>query len=199
MLDNRNVARVARSPAVRLQWVALFLFMNRFARRILQFPVAIVMAIYYTLTAITGPIVRPIARALAKLHILSALRSAIERLGPYPSLVSLAVPVIIIEPLKIGALAILASGRLLLGTLALVISHGLSLIIIEHLFDVVKPKLLQLHWFAVSWEWFISLRDPLLAWLHSTWAWSIMLRIKNWLRAAIARVLLFKAKRIGHK
>ena len=117
---------------------------NRLLRHIIQFPVAIVMATYYVLTAIVGPIVRPIARALAKLHILQALHSAVEKLGPYSSLVVLAVPVIIIEPLKIGALAILASGRVLLGTVALVISHGLSLIIIEKLFAVVKPTLLTL-------------------------------------------------------
>ena len=61
------------------------------ARRVLQFPVALVMAAYYTLTAIVNPIVRPIARALAKLRLLVTLRSAIERLGPYASLVLLAV------------------------------------------------------------------------------------------------------------
>ena len=168
--------------------MASSILMTKLLRRVLQFLVAIVMATYYMLTAITGPIVRPIARALLSLHILSTLRATVERFGPYPSLLVLAVPVIIIEPLKIGALAILASGHFVLGTAAMLISHGLSLLIIERLFEVVKPKLLQLHWFAVLWEWFTLLRDPLLEWFHSTWAWSIMLRVRDWCRAAIARI-----------
>ena len=98
------------------------------------------------------------------------------------------IPVIIIEPLKIGALAILASGQLLLGTVALVISHGLSLILIEKLFAVVKPKLLMLPWFATIWGWFTDLRDRLLAWLRSTWAWSLVVRVRDEARAIVGRV-----------
>ena len=162
--------------------------MKNVARRILQFPIAIVMAAYYTLTAIVGPVVRPIGRALAKLRVAQALRSAIERLGPYWSLVLLVVPIIIIEPLKIGALAILASGRVVLGTAALVISHGLSLIIIERLFAVVKPKLLTLRWFAAGWGWFTALRDRMLDWLQATWAWTIVIRMRDTVLAAIARI-----------
>lgn len=163
--------------------------MAMFWRHVLQFPVAIVMAAYYALTAVIEPIVTPIARMLARLRVLAKLRAAIERLGPYPSLILLAVPVIVIEPLKIGALAILASGRIVLGTVSLVISHGLSLILIERLFEVVKPKLLMLPWFAKVWGWFTDLRDQLLTWIRSTWAWSLVIRVRNEARAIVARVI----------
>ncbi|MDB5631055.1 MAG: hypothetical protein JWQ51_3395, partial [Tardiphaga sp.] len=46
----------------------------------------------------------------------------------------------------------LASGRIVICTVALLISHGLSLIIIEKLVAVVKPKLLALRWFAAIWN-----------------------------------------------
>lgn len=157
--------------------------------RLLQFPVATIIGAYYLLTAAVRPIARPISRGLAKLKILAPVREAIERLGPYPSLLLLLVPIVIIEPLKLGSLMVLGSGRVVLGTAALLVSHGLSLIIVEKLFELVKPKLLQLPWFAVLWIWFEAIRDRLLTWLHSTWAWSVILRVRYASRLATARFL----------
>lgn len=164
--------------------------MSTLWRRGIQSPVAAVMAAYYLLTAIVSPIIKPIVRGLVKLRLIQTLRERIDRLGPYPSLLLLAVPVVVIEPLKIGALAILGSGRIVLGTISLIASHGLSLIIIERLFEAVKPKLLTMRWFAVTWGWFADLRDQILAWLHSTWAWSIVLRVRDTARAAAAKIVM---------
>ena len=171
--------------------------MNKLLQRAFQFPVAIVMAAYYLLTTIVRPIIKPIMRSLARLRMLQILRVGIENLGPYPSLILLLVPVLIVEPLKIVALAIIDAGRPGLGIVVLLVAQGLSLLVVERLFEVVKPKVLTLRWFAVSWAWFTSLRDRLLAWYRSTWAWSTMLRIKNWSRAAIASLLSRKVETKG--
>ena len=162
--------------------------MSRFWRRAMQIPAAALMAVYYLLTALVSPIVKPIVRSLLRMKLLQTLRVRIERWGPYPSLILLAVPIITIEPLKIGALGILASGRFVLGIAALIVSHGLSLLIIERLFEVVKPKLLTLGWFAIIWGWFVTVRDEILAWLYSTWAWSIVQRVRDAARAAAVKI-----------
>jgi hypothetical protein len=44
-----------------------------------------------------------------------------------------------------------------------------SLFITERLFAVLKPKLLELPWFALAWGWFVSVRDKLVYWLRQTW------------------------------
>jgi hypothetical protein len=40
----------------------------------------------------------------------------------------------------------------------IVIAYAASLLLIERLFMIVKPKLLTLPWFARLWDWFIALR-----------------------------------------
>ena len=163
--------------------------MTKPLRRIFQFPVALIMATYYLLTAIVRPIIRPIVRLLAELRIFKTLRQAIEKLGPYPSLILLALPVVIVEPPKVVALAIMQSGHILVGIAVLLVSEALSLLVVERLFEVVKPKLLELHWFAVVWGWFTLLRDQLLTWFHATWAWPIVLRVRDWARSVARRCL----------
>jgi hypothetical protein len=95
----------------------------------------------------------------------SRLRRAIERLGPHTSLCLLAVPLAIVEPLKLLALVIVGSGHWITGTAAIVSAYALSLLVIERLFLIVKPKLLTLSWFAACWEWFVATRGAILGWI----------------------------------
>jgi hypothetical protein len=90
------------------------------------------------------------------------LRHFIEGLGPYQSLVLLAVPVSLVEPLKLIGVAIVGAGHWITGTLAVVCAYAASLFLVERLFAIVKPKLLTLPWFAVLWNWVIVMRDRVL-------------------------------------
>jgi hypothetical protein len=40
----------------------------------------------------------------------------------------------------------------------IVAAYAASLLLIERLFMIVKPKLLSLPWFARLWDWFVALR-----------------------------------------
>ena len=93
------------------------------------------------------------------------VRRYIERLGPRPSLFLLAVPLAIIEPLKLVAVLIFGSGHWLTGTLVMLGSYAAGLFFVERLFKVVKPKLLTLPWFALTWTWFVAVRDKAYRWL----------------------------------
>jgi hypothetical protein len=90
------------------------------------------------------------------------LRKAIEKLGPYQSLAVLAVPVCIVEPAKLAALAIAGEGHWLTGTVVILAAYAASLLCVERLFTIVKPKLLKLGWFARSWSWVIAIGDKLM-------------------------------------
>jgi hypothetical protein len=89
------------------------------------------------------------------------LRHFIERLGPYQSLVLLAVPTALIEPLKLAALAVAGEGHWIAGTGMVVAAYAGSLLVVERLFRIVRPKLLTLPWFARIWVRFGSLRRKL--------------------------------------
>jgi hypothetical protein len=98
----------------------------------------------------------------------SAVRR-LERLGSYQSLVILAIPLAIVEPLKLVALFVVGEGHFIAGILVMVCAYAGSLFITERLFVVLKPKLLTLRWFAFTWRWFVTVRDNLAYWLRRTW------------------------------
>ncbi|MBV9460853.1 MAG: hypothetical protein JO141_25570 [Bradyrhizobium sp.] len=91
------------------------------------------------------------------------LRRSIERLGPYQSLLLLAVPISVVEPLKLIAVAVAGDGHWITGTVMIVAAYAASLVFVERLFAIVKPKLLKLRWFARLWCKFITLRYALAA------------------------------------
>jgi hypothetical protein len=82
-------------------------------------------------------------------------------LGPYQSLSALAVPLLIVEPLKLLALFIIGAGHWLLGGGLLAGMYAASLLVVDRIFGVVKPKLLVLNWFATIWALWIRLRGRL--------------------------------------
>ncbi len=93
------------------------------------------------------------------------VRRAIERLSPYASLCLVAVPLAIVEPLKLVAVVVAGGGHWITGTVTIMCAYALSLLLVERLFLIVKPKLLTLRWFAVLWNWFVAVRGTVLGWL----------------------------------
>lgn len=99
--------------------------------------------------------------------VLPTVRRAIEKLGPYQSLALLAVPVGIAEPMKLAAVAIAGDGHWFIGTAVVIVAYGTSILLVERLFLIVKPKLLKLRWFARVWSWIIVIRYRLMRPLRS--------------------------------
>ena len=93
------------------------------------------------------------------------LRRYVEKLSPYQSLALLVIPTSLVEPLKIFAVAIAGAGHWVAGTVTIACAYSVSLLLVERLFEIVKPKLLTLPWFARLWNWFIVRRDLALGWL----------------------------------
>lgn len=92
-----------------------------------------------------------------------SIRKSIERLGPYPSLFLLAVPAVTVEPLKLVAIAVAGKGHWIGGTAMIVACYAVSLLVVERLFLIVKPKLLTIPWFARIWRRFTWVRTACLA------------------------------------
>jgi hypothetical protein len=96
----------------------------------------------------------------------SRLRRWIEGLGPYQSLLLLAVPTSLVEPLKLVGVAIAGAGHWITGIVAIVCAYAASLLLVERLFRIVKPKLLTLPWFARLWNGLLAVRRHVLAWFR---------------------------------
>jgi hypothetical protein len=94
---------------------------------------------------------------------LASLRRRIQKLTPYFSLLLLAVPVLLVEPVKFVAVFVAAKGHWLAATGMIICAYAVSLVLVERLFRAVKPKLLMLNWFAKLWVRYTTLRDKVVA------------------------------------
>lgn len=90
------------------------------------------------------------------------LRRWIGSLGPYQSLALLAVPACVVEPMKLAALAVAGEGHWYTGIAMVIGAYATSLLLVERLFVIVKPRLLRLRWFARFWAFVVIRRYRLM-------------------------------------
>jgi hypothetical protein len=62
---------------------------------------------------------------------LRRLRRQIERLPPYPALMILAVPLAVVEPLKLATIFIASEGHWITGGLVMLLAYAVSLFVTE--------------------------------------------------------------------
>jgi hypothetical protein len=96
---------------------------------------------------------------------LGRLRRQIARLPPYPALLILIAPLAVVEPLKLATIFIAGEGHWITSGFVLLFAYAVSLFVTHWLFEIVKPGLLTLPWFAQAWTWFVSARDKTRHWM----------------------------------
>jgi hypothetical protein len=155
----------------------------RIARAVGRFLVGILVVGYSILDTLLFPVFRPLIRWLSGVRLFEAIGALIVRLPPYVVLLILAVPFVVLEPLKVFALYWFALGHLIQGGALLIVAHGLSILTLERLYHAGKPQLMQIGWFARIMGWLGGLRDRALEIARSTAAWQWSARVAADLRA----------------
>jgi hypothetical protein len=111
----------------------------------------------------------PIARRVRReMTLLARIRRHIQKLSPYQSLLLLMVPVALVEPFKIVALFVAGKGHWFSGTAMICMAYAVSLLVIERLFRIVRPKLVMMSWFATIWDFATKLRRGVISALFSS-------------------------------
>ena len=129
-----------------------------------------------------APIVRFVVTRIPWAAFKARIAASIEGLPPYPTLLVFLVPVLLLLPLKFLALWMLAHEHWLgaLGVLAFAKMMGLG--VTAFIFDLTRPKLLELPWFR-------RLYDRVIVWL--AWAHGLIdpikRRLRMWLRVFAPR------------
>lgn len=118
--------------------------------RVLSWPAAILILIYFLFEDLFLSWLRPLFRFLGRLAPFAALGRLLQRLPPYAALFVIAVPFIGIEPVKVFSLFWIGIGHFVSGTILLVLSYVVSLFIVERLFHVMRRQLMTIAWFAWS-------------------------------------------------
>ncbi|MDF3811611.1 hypothetical protein [Rhodopseudomonas sp. BAL398] len=130
-------------------------------RRLLQ-PLWFILAVAFLIEAWFWDHLEPVvARIVAQIplrQLKSWLTLRIERLSPRLALTVFLVPLLPLYPLKLFALALLARGQMIGGLAIFGFAQIVGLGVIAFIFDVTKPKLLQLRWFAATYRFIIRMR-----------------------------------------
>lgn len=161
--------------------------LSGWARSAVSAPIAAAVLTYRALDRLLGPLVRPVLRGLGRLALLQRLGRAIAEAPPYVVLALLAVPFLLIEPLKALSLYWMAVGHPWEGGAALAACHLLSILTSERVLHLGKPKLMTIPWFATGYIFVADVRDRALAWLHGSRAWRLGVAAADRARAVARR------------
>ena len=83
------------------------------------------------------------------------VRRVIDALPPWATLVVFAVPLAVVEPMKLVAVYFLTHGHFVLGVLGFIALKFIAFALIAFMFELCRDKLLQLKWFVKVYEWIV--------------------------------------------
>ena len=136
-------------------------------KRILK-PIAYVAAaIYFVVDVVFVGLALPISRWFAAKFPLPRVRAWIRSLPPYPCLALFSVPVILLEPVKMIAAYMAATGQFIWAAVTFVVGELLKLVLVERLFELTKNKLMKIPPFAWAYRHYARAK----AWMMQTEAW----------------------------
>ncbi len=117
---------------------------------------------------------RPLSDLLGRLAAfapVAAFERLLARLPPYAALVALALPASLALPLKLLAIWLLANEHFVSAALLFVGAKIAATALVARIFLLVKPQLMQIGWFARTYNWFVPWKDALYAKIRASWAW----------------------------
>ena len=130
-------------------------------RRLLQ-PLWVLLAIVFLIEAWLWDHLEPVvARVVAAIPLRAFkqwLAERVDTLSPAMTLIVFIVPVIPLFPLKLFGLWLLANEYWLSAVLILLFAKFLGLGVAAFVFDVTRPKLLQMAWFQKLYDWMMAMR-----------------------------------------
>jgi hypothetical protein len=152
-------------------------------------PLLILLAIVFLIEAWLwrrlGPIVEWIVAWLPLRAVKARLAGIIRKLPPAATLIVFVVPVVTLFPLKVLGLWLLAHKYWIAASGVLVFAKLVGVAVTAFVFEVTRPKLLQLRWF----RW---LYEHVLMWLD--WAHRLVAPIRRRIRRLLR---IFRAKQTG--
>lgn len=165
---------------------------RRALRRVATPPILVAAAAVLLFEEFFWRAVASAAAALARTRAVAAAERWAMGLGPYPTLLLFAVPMVALEPVKILALYLIGTGRVVAGTAALAGAHALSTLLAVRLYAISLPKLLSIPWFAWAHGAFLGARARLYAYLRGLPGWRAaamaVRRAREGVRAAARRL-----------
>jgi hypothetical protein len=125
-------------------------------------PLWVLLAVIFLIEAWLWDHLEPIVeRVVARIPLRAFkhwIAEKIASLSPALTLIVFVVPVVLLFPLKLVGLWLLANEYWISAVTMMVFAKFLGLGVTAFVFDVTRPKLLQMQWFAKLYEWVLALR-----------------------------------------
>ena len=114
-----------------------------------------------------------------------AIEKHITTLPPRWAFFTFLLPSLILVPAKLIGLHAIASGHIFLGSSVFVLAKLLGMALFSRIFNLTRPALMQLAWFARLYEFVMRYRNRIHAYLDN---WAAYQRIKLRVRVAADRI-----------
>lgn len=117
---------------------------------------------------------RPLADLLGRLarwRPWAAVEALIIRLPPYAALVVFVLPSTLLLPLKLVAIVLVANGQVFLAGLLFIAAKVVATALIARLFMLTQPALMQIGWFAWTYDTVMPWKEALVDRVHASWPW----------------------------
>ena len=124
----------------------------------------------------------PLQRALAwvgRLPPLAWVERRIAALPPYAALAVFVLPTLLLVPVKVAALWLIGIGKTSAGLTLIVMAKLVGTALVARLFQLTRPSLMQLAWFAKAYARWTAWKERLLAHVRASWAWRVGRVIKR--------------------
>ena len=128
------------------------------------------------------------ARFMARLGALRAIHAVEERIAALPprwAFFAFLLPSSILIPAKLIGLHAIASGHWLLGSLTFVLAKIAGMALFSRIFNLTRPALMQIGWFAWLYKWVMYYRNRIHAYLDN---WPAYQRVKQSLKSLLYMV-----------
>jgi hypothetical protein len=133
---------------------------------------------------------RPLTRMMARIGrwpVFRQIECLLTRLPPVAALFVLLTPTLLLLPVKLLALLLISSGRLGLGLGLVILAKLVGTAIVARLFQLTRPALLRLAWFARVYARWTEWKTGILAWARSSKIWRLARAIRLRLRLSLRR------------
>lgn len=132
------------------------------------------------------PLRRGFAAVVARLP-LRWLERLLRGLPPYAALAVLLLPSLLILPIKLGAVWLVAKGRVGLGVALIVAAKVGGTALVAWMFGLIQPALMRLAWFVRLHARWTLWKAELLAWVRASATWRMARALKLRLRRLLRR------------
>lgn len=127
-------------------------------KRAFWFLLALIFLIEAWLWDLVQPLVQRIVAVLPLERARRLIERLVDRLPHWATLFVIALPDVVLVPTKLFGLWLSAKGQVVAGMTLFIVAKALGIVLTVFLFELCRPKLMELQWFAAVYGWFVAAR-----------------------------------------